>query len=405
LGLGTENYSISVLRKIVFAGSECPSFKKAEIALANLAEVSISDRHIERITERIGNELKQKRDEAVESWQANEPIPEQAQSVPAVAAISVDGGRIQTRADNSPPGAHDPQWRETKIGCLQTLKSEERETDPHPDLPEIFLDPDRAYALAKGLSASHPRTHPNEDPSACIPTELTETERWQPTVLEQSAVASICTIAEFGPRLATEASRRNLDGADRVAFLSDGDPKNWGMHEHLFSFATPILDFIHLLEHLYEAADCCYSAPHFRWQLYSDLICAAWRGQTDQVLQLLETQATRLGKPPDDAEKNHPSKIIARAIGYVKDNQDRMDYPEYRRIGLPINTCHVESLVKEFSYRIKATCKFWSVAGAEAMLQVCAIHFSDDDRIVQFWHNRGLFLASRTRPYNRKAAA
>ena len=405
LGLGTENYSPSILRKIVFAGSTSLSFKKAEVALDKLAEISISSRHIERITERVGEELRQQRDEAVECWKAGEEIPHQDASVPAVAAISVDGGRVQTRADTSPPGVHNPQWRETKVGCLQTLQSEEKATDPHPDIPDVFLDPDRIHALANDLSASHPRTHADDDPSHPPPTKDAGRQRWQPTVIEQTCVASICPAAEFGPKLATEASRCNLDRADRIAFLGDGDPKNWTIHEQFFSYATPILDFIHLIEHLYEAADVAYRAPHVGWRLYSNLVSAAWRGNVDRVLALLEAQASRLGKPPDDADTNHPARVIARTIGYIRDNQHRMNYPEYRRLGLPINTCHVESLIKQFNYRVKATCKFWTVAGAEAILQVCSALFSSHDRLELFWQSRGFFLASKVRPYRRKAAA
>jgi hypothetical protein len=37
-----------------------------------------------------------------------------------------------------------------------------------------------------------------------------------------------------------------------------------------------------------------------------------------------------------------------------------MDYPRYRREGLPLNSAHMESLVKEIGYRVKGTEKFWN---------------------------------------------
>ena len=59
-----------------------------------------------------------------------------------------------------------------------------------------------------------------------------------------------------------------------------------------------------------------------------------------------------------------------------------MDYPRYRRQGLPVTTAHTESLIKEVNYRVKGTEKFWNdPAGAEAILQVRAAVLSDDGRL------------------------
>ena len=48
-----------------------------------------------------------------------------------------------------------------------------------------------------------------------------------------------------------------------------------------------------------------------------------------------------------------------------------MDYPRYRRMGLPVTSSWVESLVGEFNGRVKGRDKYWNrSAGAEAILQV-----------------------------------
>src|SRR3989304_5100882 len=56
LRLGGEGYSPSVLAKIEYAGGNEPSFTRASGALAVLAEVSISAKHVHRITGRLGAE-------------------------------------------------------------------------------------------------------------------------------------------------------------------------------------------------------------------------------------------------------------------------------------------------------------------------------------------------------------
>jgi len=76
------------------------------------------------------------------------------------------------------------------------------------------------------------------------------------------------------------------------------------------------------------------------------------------------------------------------ALGYVKNNAHRMDYANYRQAGLPITSTAVESLIKQFSKRVKGTEQFWIKGGGEAILQVRAAYLSEDDRVDQFHEHR-----------------
>jgi len=58
-----------------------------------------------------------------------------------------------------------------------------------------------------------------------------------------------------------------------------------------------------------------------------------------------------------------------------------MDYPQYRRHGLPIMSGRVESLMKQFNRHVKGTEKFWNEDRAEMILQMCAAQLSEDDRL------------------------
>src|SRR5438093_1132021 len=42
-------------------------------------------------------------------------------AAPKAAAVMLDGGRVQTRAEDSGPGVQDPKWRETKVACCLSL--------------------------------------------------------------------------------------------------------------------------------------------------------------------------------------------------------------------------------------------------------------------------------------------
>ena len=86
---------------------------------------------------------------------------------------------------------------------------------------------------------------------------------------------------------------------------------------------------------------------------------------------------------------NDPRVQLTETVTYLSNNQERMDFPSYRCRGLPVRSCAVESLIKEFNRRVKGTEKFWNrPAGAEAILQVRAALLSDGDRLSRFIHTR-----------------
>jgi hypothetical protein len=77
------------------------------------------------------------------------------------------------------------------------------------------------------------------------------------------------------------------------------------------------------------------------------------------------------------------------AAKYLTNNRSRMDYPRYRRSGLPVTSSLAESLVKQVSKRVKGTEKFWNDGpSGEAILQMRAAVISDDDRLQKWIRNR-----------------
>ena len=94
------------------------------------------------------------------------------------------------------------------------------------------------------------------------------------------------------------------------------------------------------------------------------------------------------GRRRHGPKADHPSKIVSLVLDYVTDNAGRMDYPRYRREGLPVTSTIVESLIKQFNQRVKGTEKFWLRGGAEAILQGRAAYLSEDGRGVAFYAHR-----------------
>ena len=112
------------------------------------------------------------------------------------------------------------------------------------------------------------------------------------------------------------------------------------------------------------------------------------------MLGELEVWQTRLGMPPEGEarsaeDRRDPRRVVAQARSYLGNNRERMDYPRYRREGLPTTSSLVESLVGEFNGRVKGKDKYWNrSAGAEAILQVRAAVLSDDERLARYFAKR-----------------
>jgi hypothetical protein len=155
LELTAEGYSPAVVRKLVRLGGKAASFADACDDAKDLAGVTISPKHLERLTERVGKEWAAARDADVAAVRAGQ-LGRDYREPPGpavVAAVMLDGGRAQTRADEQPPGVHEPGWKETKVACCLTLQSQESGADPQPQPPAKFLDPPGVAKLVREIRA------------------------------------------------------------------------------------------------------------------------------------------------------------------------------------------------------------------------------------------------------------
>ncbi len=148
--MGTEGYSPRLVQKIEYAGGNEVSFAAASGALEHLAELPISAKHVQRITERLGRERAAQRDAEVEAFRAGALKPTHAEP-PAVAAVHVDAGKLQFRQDDGDPGVRAPRWGDAKVGCLQTYTAISGDADPQPNPPPLFLDPPKVMRLCREM--------------------------------------------------------------------------------------------------------------------------------------------------------------------------------------------------------------------------------------------------------------
>jgi hypothetical protein len=369
--------------RTVVAATQTRSFAKAEIVMAEVAGEAVAAKTIQRIADDVGRELAQRRDADPKSDEALARVPE---APPELAVVECDGGRIRTREPGHGPGVHlsGQGWKETKNACLIRAARKTFSEDPQPEPPACFLDPVHVakIAEAEALSVASP-----SDEEVFVDEEEDEDPPplrvdWAPKRLVRTVISSMAPSEEFGRQMAREARRRRFHEASAKAFLGDGLPWNWTIWKKWFSDYVPILDFIHVLSYLFLAAKAVHGASDDAWSQYEVWMRGCWRGEVDQVIEELRAWQEKLGPPPEDAAETDPRKVIQRTASYLANNRGRMNYPDYRKAGLPVTTAWMESLVKEVNWRVKGTEMFWNnPEGADAILQLRAAALCDDARL------------------------
>lgn len=432
------------------------SFATASAALWNLADLSISAKQIERVTQRIGSERVAERNAQIAAFQAL-PLPQkfdvpQAVTAPDLAVVMVDGGRMQildrqaTKATPSKPpapaipdaaaspdpirassgtlpalassegspAATEPEWdeeppvssghwREDRMGLLLSMKSEVSTVDPCPEIPASFLDVVRIPKLARQLKtnarSSDDAVTDTDEPEAAAEALEAEGVYKPPQVVERQVVASRGKWQSFAPLLGSAAWVLGFQGCSRKAFVGDGSANNWTLQRRFFGSFVPILDFIHALSYVFAAA---LAGRKFAlgWVCYQEWIRWVWQGEVGRVITALQERQRELGVPAKGESETSPRQVVSKTLTYLENQQDKMKYAEYRRAGLPLTSSLMESAVKQINQRVKGTEKFWSERGSEPILQLRADLLSDGAPLDVFWDNRQA-AATGQRPYRR----
>lgn len=398
LKIDQRAYSPTVIDQIVFAGGRLESGEKAASALLKLARLEISVTEVLRITQQIGVELLRQREHDADLQRRRELKSTNEQPV-EIACVEVDGGRMRTRAAKQGRGVHEQAWKETKVAALWKMTGPTFDHDPHPEPPRCFLDPTHVPQMVREIKTQRGATHerdentektgsrPLADPPATDPHPRPNHEReWPPQRIFRTCVATLKDVYGFGPLVAAEAQRRGFYDASRQVFLGDGDHKNWIVHKLHFPEFVAITDFVHPVTYLYDAAGAVTSSWAAQWEQDTSWMTAVWQGSIGAVIAELRDWQSRLGLPEKTAPDNDPRAIVAKTLTYLENNSLRMNYPQYRREGLPITSCLVESLIKELNHRVKGTEQFWNRPNAtegESILQVTASLLSDGDPLTK----------------------
>jgi hypothetical protein len=394
-----------VLAQVVYAGAHAPSFARAAQDLRHLAGRVIAVKQVERLTRQVGAERVAERAAEIGAWRGRplidkRPVPEGA-TPPGLAVVAMDGGRLQIRTPavsdtavgNTATAPRSGHWREDKVGCLLSMASAVSAEDPCPEIPAVFVTPERALLLAQGIGQCAVPDGEAPPGEAAAPAEP---RPGRPQVVLRTVVASRQDIEGFGPQLARAAWGRGFFGAARQAFVADGAAANWAVWRRWFPHFVPVIDFLHVLSYVFAAAMAGRSFAA-GWPVYRGWIEALWSGDVESVCAGLAARQAEVGLPPPGAGETSPAQVVQEALTYLTNHGEKMRYAEYRRQGLPLMSSHVESVIKQINYRVKGTEKFWSEEGAEAILQLRADYLSETEPLQAFWQRRQAAVTGQRR--------
>jgi hypothetical protein len=378
LGLSRDRFSPAVKAKAVSAAATSKSFAQAQSQLDTLGEITMSDRHLGRLAREAGQTLLGEQRERAERH-ARKELPIEVENLPELAVVETDGGRIRTRQEGQGPGTHAPAWRESKTALFQRMTSETHADDPCPELPDFLKNRKHIRQLVLEMSGSADGAPAPQDEE---PGSEPAIRHQAPKRLMRTCLSSLDDSETFGTLMAAEAHRKGFYQAPRRAFVADGMKCNWTIWKRHFPTFTPIVDLLHVVSYLYHAAVAIGESEDFGWGLCVEWTRAVWQGRVSEVIGELSEWLEVQVPCEEPLLETDPKAIVGSALTYLKNNAPRMDYPQYRRAGLPLTSVLVESLIKEINYRVKGTEKFWNdPSGADPILALKAASLSDDQRL------------------------
>jgi hypothetical protein len=243
------------------------------------------------------------------------------------------------------------------IGCVYTV-------DPHVRTPEelvatLFRDLDR------------PRQKPPEARQKRYWTALTREEGGH-TVRGQDEV-----FQHLRDDVALRRRRRQT-----VVHLCDGQHSlETDRHKYLpqDKRTVDVLDLMHVLPRLWEAAHLFHrEGSDAARQFVRERLQRVLEGSAGRVIGGLRQMGSKHGL------KGAPRKRLRQLCEFLEGNLHRMHYDEYLHAGYPIATGVIEGACRHvIKDRMERAGMRWKVPGAQAMLQLRAIHANGDWRAFQ----------------------
>jgi hypothetical protein len=299
LGLAAKSHYTRLMEnKIAWAGTTAASFAQAGAQMEHQVEIAVSASEIQRVIEQVGRRALALQDREVKQRGApaslDSPIPTAER--PQTVVIEMDGTNVMGRDGEG----HD-------VKC----------------------------ATVFGLDARATTGSPGKE---------------RPVLLRRCYCATSRGIRPFGAMVWALASWWGVRSARRVVVIGDGADWIWNYSRDRLHFTRPeggvskpveILDFYHAAENLAKARDEIFadgaSAPAKAWY-------EQWRGRLRQgEAEAIIAELDKRVRAAKDGERRDALRVRK---NYFAGHRERMRYPEYEALGLPIGSGAIEGTCK-----------------------------------------------------------
>ena len=201
-------FSPGVRRMLALVGSECSSFDHGRQQMELLADLEVTAKAVERVTEAIGADIARHQQAAIQQTMQLELPVAVGQPIPTM-YVQMDGTGV-------PMVAKETEGRSGK--------------------------------------GADRRAHTREAKLGCVFTQATTDDRGRPVRDAESTTYSgaIETATEFSRRIYTEAHQRGWTRAQVKVVMGDGADWIWNIAEEQFPGAIQIVDLYHARQHLWD---------------------------------------------------------------------------------------------------------------------------------------------------------
>ncbi len=181
--------------------------------------------------------------------------------------------------------------------------------------------------------------------------------------------------------LQVQVARRQGAHLQAQVALCDGDPALQRRIEARFPDFELVLDFVHVSQYLWKAAEVLFEAQEKRQDWVKQRALELLGGASEAVIEQVEQEAGQRG--------SWRREKLRQVVGYFRRNQARMHYDRYLARGWPIASGVIEGacrhLVKD---RLEGTGMRWTKPGAESLLGLRSVYVNGDWEAYHGFHRQ-----------------
>lgn len=186
----------------------------------------------------------------------------------------------------------------------------------------------------------------------------------RPERLRTHYIGDVMKAEDFGWQMYRAADRMGMKQAKRTIVLGDGAAWIWNMADFHFPDAVQIVDWYHATERLWTVANAGFTEGSDEardWVARCEKLLAASR--VEAVIEKLGVLRKR------NARQKKVRETLDEAIGYYRNNAERMRYRRYVKRGLFIGSGVVEAGCKHIvGQRLKQSGMRWALDGLRSIL-------------------------------------